>query len=206
MTVWSAYEYQPSFILGFHGCDRSTAEKILSGQEEHLLKSEKAYDWLGSGIYFWEGSPRRALEWANARKDEGKISHPYVLGAIIDLRHCLDLFDREGLEQVKMAHREMLKVFRLLQEVPPKNVGRTPDKAGRKLDCAVLNYLHWSRRGRKLQAYDSVRAPFLEGPKLYPGAGFRSQNHIQICVRDTACIKGYFRPFGNGHVATQLPA
>ena len=30
------YEFQPSFILGFHGCDREVGEKILSGVEPDL--------------------------------------------------------------------------------------------------------------------------------------------------------------------------
>jgi len=27
-----------------------------------------------------------------------------------------------------------------------------------------------------------------------PGAGFKEKNHIQICVRNRNCIKGYFLP------------
>ena len=76
----------------------------------------------------------------------------------------------------------------------PVNVGNTPDKAGRKLDCLVLNYLHEYRKERSEEEYDSVRGPFLEGTHLYPNAGFRSENHIQLCIRSTDCIKGYFRP------------
>ena len=96
-SQWSAYEYQPSFVLGFHGCEERIGEKILSGKEPHLLPSEKKYDWLGHGIYFWEGNPSRALAWAEQRKAEKKIKNPFVLGAIIDLRHCLDLFDNDGI-------------------------------------------------------------------------------------------------------------
>lgn len=193
-ATWSAYEYQPSFVLGFHGCDESTAKKILSGEETHLRQSEKSYDWLGHGIYFWEGNPSRAMEWARARQAEGKIATPCVLGAIIDLRHCLDLFDHEGLQQVKAVHHDMRTTVRAAGALMPKNVGKTPDKAGRLLDCAVMNYLHKYRQKRSETDYDSVRAPFLEGRKLYPGAGFRSDNHIQLCVRKSECIKGYFRP------------
>lgn len=89
----SIYEYQPSFILGFHGCDKEVGESILSGAKKHLRPSEKKWDWLGHGIYFWEGNLARAWEWAADREKEGKIKTPFVLGAIIDLRHCLDLFD-----------------------------------------------------------------------------------------------------------------
>jgi hypothetical protein len=189
----SPYEYQPSFILGFHGCDASVGERILSGQG-HLKPSEKAYDWLGHGTYFWEGNALRAREWARDRHAEGKIKEPFVLGAIIDLRHCLDLFDRSAMQQVCEAHAVLQEISRRDGTPLPANTGATPDMAARRLDCAVINALHGLRANRMLPAYDSIRAPFLEGEPIYQGAGFRSQTHIQICVRDVACIKGYFRP------------
>lgn len=190
----SVYEYQPSFILGFHGCDASVGERILSGKEKHLKPSEKEYDWLGHGIYFWEGNLSRAWEWAQARKDEGKIKKPFVLGAVVDLRHCLDLFDRDAMRQVVRSHEALVSLAESVGKELPKNVGRTPDKAGRKLDCMVLNTLHELRADQKLLEYDSVRGPFLEGDPIYESAGFRSHSHIQLCVRNTACIKAYFRP------------
>ncbi len=190
----SVYEYQPSFILGFHGCDKSTAENILSGQDRHLKPSQKAYDWLGHGIYFWEGNLARAWEWAYARNAEGKIGDPAVLGAIIDLRHCLDLFDLSAMNHVKETHSALLAMFSATDQKLPINLGKTPDKAGRKLDCAVLNALHELRKDNKQEPYDSVRGPFLEGDPIYEGAGFRSHSHIQICVLNDARIKGYFRP------------
>lgn len=193
-ACWSAYEYQPSFVLGFHGCDKVVGEAILSGAEPHLRISEKKFDWLGHGIYFWEGNPSRAMEWALQRKREGKIVEPFVLGAIIDLKHCLDLFDHDCLLQVKEAHAELRRTMQMLGKLLPRNVGNTPDKGGRVLDCAVMNFLHSYRKEREEEDYDSIRGPFLEGKRLYPHAGFRSENHIQLCVRKTACIKGYFRP------------
>lgn len=194
----TVYEYQPSFILGFHGCDKSVGEDVLSAAKKHLKPSEKAWDWLGHGIYFWEGNLARAWEWAYARQDEGKIAEPFVIGAIIDLRHCLDLFDSEAMGQVAATHKAVKSMFKNAGGVLPKNTGKTPDKAGRKLDCLVLNALHDFRKDSKQPEYDSVRGPFLEGAPIYPGAGFRSQSHIQICVRNTACIKGYFRPLAQG--------
>src|SRR5690606_4587517 len=109
-VIWSAYEYQPSFVLGFHGCDEDIGEAVLCGKKPHLKGSEQKYDWLGHGIYFWEGNPSRALEWAISRQKEKKIKKPFVLGAIIDLRHCLDLFDYDGLVQVKEAHQIYVNV------------------------------------------------------------------------------------------------
>lgn len=190
----SLYEYQPSFILGFHGCDEAVGEQILSSAGAHLKASEKEFDWLGSGIYFWEGSIARAWEWARGRHTDGKINKPFVLGAVIDLRHCLDLFDRAAAEQVRLAHDALAGAMQDIGSAMPKNVGKTPDKAGRRLDCAVLNTLHTLRERDGHAAFDSVRGPFLEGEPIYEGAGFRSHTHIQICVRNLACIKGYFRP------------
>lgn len=190
----SVYEYQPSFILGFHGCDKEVGEAILSGEKRHLKPSEKKWDWLGHGIYFWEGNLARAWEWAHDRKAEGKIKEPFVIGAIIDLRHCLDLFDLEAMRQVQQAHASLTTIMETLGKSMPINSGPTPDKAGRNLDCVVLNLLHDLREINLQEPYDSVRGPFLEGSPIYQDAGFRSHSHIQICVRKNHCIKGYFRP------------
>lgn len=142
VTHWSNYEYQPSFSLGFHGCDAAVGEALLAGKTKHLKPSVKVFDWLGHGIYFWEGNPARAQEWAKHGHKKGKIKTPFVVGAIIDLRRCLDLFDKDGLLQVRTAYVELTKTLKLAGTDLPGNVGNTPDKAGRKLDCALLNYLH----------------------------------------------------------------
>lgn len=194
-SIAPLYEYQPSFILGFHGCDKKTADGILCNDKpSHLKHSEKDYDWLGSGIYFWEGNYARALEWAHDRQKEGNIQTPAVIGAIIDLRQCLDMFDLGAMQQLRHAHLFLRKMYRRAGQKLPRNVGPTPDKGGRKLDCLVIKTLHQMRNDQGQVQYDSVRGPFLEGKRIYATSGFRTHTHIQICVRNTACIKGYFRP------------
>jgi hypothetical protein len=42
-------------------------------------------------------------------------------------------------------------------------------------------------------AFDTVKGIFIEAPELYPGSAFGSKNHIQIAVRNPACIKCVFR-------------
>lgn len=197
MNSATNYEFQPSFILGFHGCEEEVGMRILCEPEEHLKPSEKIYDWLGSGIYFWEGNIARALEWAKNYNVAGKkIQKPFVLGAVIDLKHCLDMFDLGASEQARAAHVHLKGIMRSAQKLRsmPKNEGSSPDKLRRHLDCAVMNTLHQIRKDQGKPEYDSVRGAFLEGKPIYPGAGFRSHTHIQICVRNTACIKGYFKP------------
>src|ERR1700722_2072892 len=78
----SLYSSLPSFVLGFHGCDLKVARKVVS-ERKHIKFSENQYDWLGWGMYFWENSPDRALEWANELKQQGRIKIPAVIGAVI---------------------------------------------------------------------------------------------------------------------------
>ena len=78
-----------SFVLAYHGCERDIGEKLLR-YEEPFLPSENAYDWLGSGIYFWEANPGRAHDWAvhhaeRIKQKTGSIVEPFVVGAVIDL-------------------------------------------------------------------------------------------------------------------------
>ncbi len=193
---WALYETQPSFVLGFHGCDESVGERILSGDADHLEQSENEYDWLGHGMYFWEANPQRAYEFAcegrvSPKVTRGKIDIPFVLGAIIDLGACLNLVDSSALAQLKNSYA-MLQTKRALNAEPmPINGKGLRMKA---LDCAVFETLHGFREERRYAPYDSVRGVFWEGNEIYQGAGFREKNHIQICVRDARCIKGYFRP------------
>ena len=42
--------------------------------------------------------------------------------------------------------------------------------------------------------FDSLRAAFIEGERIYPGAGFYDKTHVQICVRNPNCVKGFFLP------------
>lgn len=195
------YEILPSLILAFHGTDAGTAEKVLSGKE-HLTQSRNEYDWLGHGIYFWEHSPRRAYEFAQQstrepRLTKGKVVKPAVIGAIIDPGLCLNLLEASALARVKEAY----EVLNLIESPLPKNIGGA-DRGGRKLDCAVVEMVHrlrepgtgaLSQMAPSLQPYDTVRGAFWEGEELYPGAGFMEKNHVQICVRNPDCIKGYFR-------------
>src|SRR6266516_1241891 len=79
----------PRTVVGYHGCSRETAERILAG--ERFIPSRRSYDWLGEGIYFWEYGPYRAYEWAEGKHRENAA----VLGATIRLGRCVNLLDIE---------------------------------------------------------------------------------------------------------------
>jgi hypothetical protein len=190
------YTSPVSLILGFHGCDRDIGERVLGGKVRHLRKSENEYDWLGHGIYFWENNPERALEFAqelkaNPRRGKDPIRQPFVLGAVIDPGTCLNLLESQSLQLLRESYallRETHETAGIPLPENKKDAGRG-ELLRRNLDCAVIEALHGSDESR----YDTVRGVFLEGPALYPNSGFQEKNHIQICVRNSLCIKGYFR-------------
>lgn len=201
MGANARYEILPGLLLGFHGTDEATAERVLAGKE-HLKPSKNSYDWLGHGIYFWEYSPQRALEFAeqavkSPRFSKGKILKPAVVGAVIDPGQCLNLLEASALGQLKETYTLLA-----VGDCQLENVGGI-DQLQRHLDCAVVELLHEIRKSAQpdeqltLPAYQTVRGAFWEGNEIYPGAGFKEKSHVQLVVRDTGCIKGYFRPLAD---------
>lgn len=183
------YKTLPNLVLGFHGCSREVYEKILYRHNE-LNYSTNDYDWLGNGIYFWENSYDRALEWAQTHKAD---ETPSVVGAVIDLGYCLNLSDY-GCTQALSGAYELLKLDCIKNNMPlPQNSG-SADRFLRRLDCAVIENFHKVNHKLGGQAYDSVRGVFAEGEAIYPGSDILKKTHIQICVRNPNCIRGYFSP------------
>jgi hypothetical protein len=197
--MWDLYKFQPGFVFGFHGCDKTVAERVLGDAgKQHLKRSTNRHDWLGNGIYFWESSPQRAMEWAEFVRDNpevssGKVENPAVVGAIIDLGYCGMLHDRAFLDELREAHDLLTQAHKSAGVPLPINSGG-PDKARRQLDCAVIEYLHTLRDQQGLNRYATIRSVFSEGGALYPGATFTKKSHIQLVVREEQCIRGYFRP------------
>ena len=123
---------------------------------------------------------------------------PGVLGAYMDLGNCLDLTDSNSLQQLLLPYKTLKQTLSLAGLDMPVNIDplkiKSKDRILRKLDCAVISTLHELRQKAGLPAYDSVRGVFWEGEELYPGAGFREKNHIQIAIINPNCIKGFFLP------------
>jgi hypothetical protein len=46
----------------------------------------------------------------------------------------------------------------------------------------------------ELSRFDTARGVFTEGGPAFEGAGIQTKNHIQICIRNENCIKGFFIP------------
>lgn len=196
------YSNLPNLIIGFHGCDSDTYEKVLH-KHESLRASHNAYDWLGNGIYFWENSLARAEDWANTyccryNKKNPDNSHkkPAVIGAVISLGHCLDLTDYGSSDILKTGYEILKHELSLMNVKMPKNqnIRGNTDFLLRELDCAVIERIHQYNREQGIRPYDSVRGVFTEGSPVYENSGIMGKTHTQLCIINPNCIKGYFSP------------
>lgn len=102
------------------------------------------------------------------------------------------------LKLLKKAKRVKLTLLELtLKEAGKELPTNTPfgandfDFKKRELDCAVIRYAIEMAADEGIH-FDSVRAAFWEGEELYPNAGFKTHNHIQLCIINADCIKGIF--------------
>ena len=181
----------PRTIIGYHGCDVTLAESVISGAGE-LPESTNTYDWLGGGVYFWEDSYARAWQWAQERCSRRGRGKPAVIGAVIHTGNCLNLIDPASVLVVEQAYRTYVKLCRQNQTAPAKNQGK--DMLARYLDCEVFNTLHQTQKNEGIPSFDTIRAFFTEGKPIYKGAGLRKKDHVQVVVRNPDCIIGYFLP------------
>lgn len=202
------YNVRPNLILAFHGCDQEIAEKLINYPNK-IQKSEKPYDWLGHGMYFWENNYERALKWAKEKEKRGEINKAAVVGAILTLDNCLDLLDSSSINLLSNYY-ELLRIeFETTGKTLPKNidVANDPfkDKLKRELDCAVIEYMHkemeieiekniLGKGYSEMRKFDSSRGFFTEGGPAFPGSEIQMKNHSQICIRNFNCIKGFFKP------------
>ena len=187
------HDYQPFSIIGFHSCDKKVGLRVLNGKDE-LIPSNNAWDWLGGGIYFWEQNPLRALEYAmecSQRKQFNKkpIKIPFVIGAIIDLGNCLNLVESSSLRVLSHSYKTLKEISDEMGSGMPVN-----KNDNRALDCHVIESIHQFNLRLMQEPYDTVRCAFPEGEQAYPNSFISSRLHIQICVRNLSCIKGYFLP------------
>ncbi|WP_409524045.1 hypothetical protein [Nitrincola sp. MINF-07-Sa-05] len=191
------YSSKPSIVYGFHGLDKDVAIKILN-QQTQFKHSTNKYDWLGSGIYFWENNLERAQQYAiqDSQRAASNVQTPFTLGAVIELGNCLDLLDQQYNDFLGVVYQQLKDDLEAEGKPLPVNkpFGKSDfDFKARELDCAVIRYACALAKAEG-QPFDSVRAAFIEGEPLYEGARFFSENHIQLAIINPDCIKGIFLP------------
>ncbi|WP_026970235.1 hypothetical protein [Algoriphagus terrigena] len=202
------YDVRPNFIIGFHGCEETTRDELISKPNE-LVFSTKPYDWLGHGMYFWENNYTRAILWAEDKKQKGTIKKPAVLGAVIHLGYSCDFLDSKYIRLVQHYYTSFKNRSEISGDELPKNKDVPSDPNGdlllRNLDCAVIEHMHqqifenWKKEieengNSSIRNFDTTRGVFTEGGPAFEGAGLFEKSHIQVCVGNPNCIKGFFIP------------
>jgi hypothetical protein len=174
-------------VYGYHGTSQTKAANIL---QHGFLTSDNDYDWLGTGIYFFQDAPIRAKQWATQQHP----NDPAVICALIKLENCIDLFDVGWQPLLKNMYNLFIERRRSMNRpLPQQNPGRS--KAHR-LDCAFLNFAHelMLSHGQSIAplaplAIDSIRAAFIEGERIFPDSAIFDLTHVQISIRNPALIQ-----------------
>jgi hypothetical protein len=202
------YDVRPNTVIGFHGCDLDVRTKLVNSPNQIEI-STKPYDWLGHGMYFWENNYTRAMEWAENRVVDGSFKKPAVLGAILQLGHCCDFLDSKFTQMIDNYYQAMAMEYGNAGKKLPVNIDaeddKHKDKLIRKLDCSTIQFMHEAIEKQyhediaakgysEYPVFDSTRGVFTEGGPAFSGAGIERKSHIQICIRNMNCIKGFFIP------------
>jgi hypothetical protein len=161
-------------VEGYHGTSWKRALQAV--QFQGLSPSRNSWDWLGDGIYFWEGSLNRGIEWAVEHHGEA----PAVIKADVRFGRCLDLFDTAWVPVFQAAYQRVVRAYQQKALPLPRNRG-----GNHSLDRVVINYIC-----EELYQIDTVRGPFLEGKEVFPGSFLPDLAHVQITVRNPDMIVG----------------
>jgi hypothetical protein len=170
---------EPIRIYGYHGTSRQAALTIL---RSGFRPSNNDYDWLGTGVYFFQDAPLRALQWATEQHPQ----NPAVIRSLIRLENCIDLFDLNWFPLIRNVYNSFVEEYRKINlPLPRQNPSRS--KAHR-LDCAYFNYISEVLQGQG-QEIEAIRAVFIEGERVFPNSAIFDLAHVQIAIRNTALIE-----------------
>lgn len=135
------------------------------------------------------------MDWAveKANRTKTKSYNPAAIGAVINPGRCLNLLDGDIINLVRENYEQFCEISSKATLPKNKTVGDSSDLLLRNLDCAVIEFLHHVRRSQGEPQFDTVRGVFVEGKPIYENSGFHEKSHIQICVRNPQCLKGFFR-------------
>jgi hypothetical protein len=166
-------------VYGYHGTSQTKALSIL---KHGFLPSDNDYDWLGTGIYFFQDAPIRAKQWAM----EQHPKEPAVICSLIHLENCIDLFDVKWFPLLKNVYNLLEERYRSTNRLLPRQ-NPSQSKAHR-LDCAFFNFASQfiEHQGQEIT---STRAVFVEGNRIFADSAIFDLAHVQIAVKNPAVIK-----------------
>jgi hypothetical protein len=171
-------------VYGYHGTSRINAESIL---REGFNTSNRGYDWLGSGAYFWQDAPKRALDWA-------KIHHPkdpVVIRSLITFEEnkTIDLLDTQWHSFLSTHYTSF--VNECIKSSIPLPTQNPSESKRHTLDHAFLDYISLvlNNHPKRTVKISVIRAAFTEGSPVFPSSAIHDLSHVQIAVKDNEFIK-----------------
>jgi len=196
-------------VVGYHGTGLTGALRIIN-RVEGFRWSERDYDWLGRGIYFWEYAPKQALNFAKIRQrqyrkkknktpeESRRATEPLaVVACMIRLGFCLDLTEPVNVEYLAEIFDSYKKSMELAGAALPKNTRKY-----RKLDCAVFEYAYKviedSEPNSKVDTARGIYIPTDGGKRVWDGSWISRDTHIQLCVRNPGSLLGAWLHFPTG--------
>jgi hypothetical protein len=177
------YDVRPNLIIGFHGCDEAVCHSLINNPD-NIKISQKPFDWLGHGMYFWENNYERALSWALEKQQQGRINEAAVIGAVIHLGNCCDFLDSKHTEMLEPHYFSMESFCKESGEPLPQNRDLVhdeyKDKLLRNLDCAVIEFMH-REIDKRLESDIHAKGFFLPRREVnyakWYGEKFRANTH-----------------------------
>ncbi|MFB2894617.1 hypothetical protein ACE1CI_17040 [Aerosakkonemataceae cyanobacterium BLCC-F50] len=167
-------------VYGYHGTSAEAAEVII---QQGFNVSSNDYDWLGTGVYFFQDAPVRAWEWATQQHP----TNPAVIRSTIRLEDCIDLLDIEWFPIIREAYTVFVEEFRQANRPLPR---QNPERSkAHRLDCAYFNYLVEQILNPQVESIRVIRGIFVEGERIFPNSAVFDRAHIQISVRDISLIE-----------------
>ncbi|MFB2969289.1 hypothetical protein ACE1CD_09980 [Aerosakkonema sp. BLCC-F183] len=166
-------------VYGYHGTSADAAAAII---QRGFNISSNDYDWLGTGVYFFQDAPLRAWEWANQQHP----TNPAVIRSVIRLEDSMDLLDIKWFPLLRNIYNSFVEEYRQTNRPLPR---QNPERSkAHRLDCAYFNYIVdiLQNSGESIRI---IRAVFLEGERVFPNSAIFDRAHIQIAVRDTSLIE-----------------
>ena len=188
-------------VVGYHGTGLTAALRIVN-RVEGFRWSERNYDWLGRGIYFWEYAPKQALTFAKIRQrqvrkkknktpeDLRRATEPLaVVACMIRLGFCLDLTEPKNVKYLGEIFDDYKESMDLAGANLPKNSHQY-----RRLDCAVFEYaykvLQESEPDSTVDTARGIYVPTDGAKRIWTGSWISKDTHIQLCVRNPASLLG----------------
>lgn len=165
--------------IGYHGTTKKNGQDILAAKKFRLSGTNR--DWLGRGVYFFEGDRHQAYMFVKYKQgrvlEDDKIC---VLKSkiVVEEERILDLItddDRKFLHEYRVAIEDKL------------------DEMSRKMGCweyregFVIDHMIENSTGK----LDLIRAMYIIPRKSvqYKDYGFANAQ-IQLCVKNERCIEG----------------